>query len=64
MLKDYLGALRGAGMRVDRVLAPFDSPINYFPRTREGLRGEVASRARGLPGKRRLWSAPPSVSRW
>lgn len=33
LLSEYTGAITGAGLRLDKVLAPFDSPINYFPMT-------------------------------
>ncbi len=31
LLSEYKDAITGAGLRLDKVLAPFDSPINYFP---------------------------------
>lgn len=33
LLKEYLGAMNSAGLSVQQVLAPLDSPINYFPTT-------------------------------
>jgi SAM-dependent methyltransferase len=33
MLDEYLGAMREAGLQVDKVMAPLDTPINYFPMT-------------------------------
>lgn len=33
LLDEYLDAMRGAGLRIDRVMAPLNSPINYFPMT-------------------------------
>ncbi|WP_441255993.1 methyltransferase domain-containing protein [Tardiphaga sp. 285_C5_N1_2] len=33
LLPEYLDAMQGAGLRVDSVMAPLDSPINYFPMT-------------------------------
>jgi SAM-dependent methyltransferase len=35
MLSEYTGAITSAGLRLEKVLAPFDSPINYFPMTEE-----------------------------
>lgn len=35
LLSEYLSALRSAGFAVEKALAPFDSPINYFPMTEE-----------------------------
>ena len=33
LLQEYLDAMHGAGLRIDEVMAPLDSPINYFPMT-------------------------------
>jgi SAM-dependent methyltransferase len=33
LLSEYKGAIAGAGLHLEKVLAPFDSPINYFPTT-------------------------------
>jgi len=33
LLDDYISAISGAGLSLTQVLAPFDSPINYFPMT-------------------------------
>ncbi|MFS8147132.1 class I SAM-dependent methyltransferase [Rhizobium sp. BR 249] len=33
LLQEYLLAMTGAGLHLDKVLAPLDSPINYFPMT-------------------------------
>jgi SAM-dependent methyltransferase len=33
LLSEYTGAVTGAGLHLEKVLAPFDSPINYFPMT-------------------------------
>ncbi|MBB3133601.1 SAM-dependent methyltransferase [Rhizobium pisi] len=35
LLQEYLSAMTGAGLHLDKVLAPLDSPINYFPMTPE-----------------------------
>ena len=35
LLKEYLFAIRSAGLRVQQILAPLDSPINYFPMSQE-----------------------------
>jgi hypothetical protein len=50
LLREYVAALRAAGLRVDTVLGPFDSEINFAPQTRETLRREIARRA-GLRGR-------------
>lgn len=45
----YLAAMRTAGFRVEQVLRPFDSVINYAPYTRDSLREELKRRLRRLP---------------
>lgn len=50
LLAEYRSALTGAGLRIERELAPFDSPINYAPYTRESLRDELVRRAGRVPG--------------
>ncbi|MFS8047086.1 class I SAM-dependent methyltransferase [Rhizobium sp. BR 314] len=35
LLQEYLSAMTDAGLHLDKVLAPLDSPINYFPMTPE-----------------------------
>lgn len=37
LLKEYLDALRKAGLVVKRTMAPLDSPINYYPMTQQQL---------------------------
>ncbi|MGH7296945.1 MAG: class I SAM-dependent methyltransferase [Polyangiaceae bacterium] len=54
LLGEYIGALESAGFLVQRVIRPFDSPINYYPHTRETLREEMVRRAGRLQGASRL----------
>jgi SAM-dependent methyltransferase len=55
LLAQYEAAIRGAGLRLNAVLKPLESPINFAPHTLSGLKAELASRAsRGLPGLRHL----------
>ncbi|NKM50170.1 methyltransferase domain-containing protein [Rhizobium leguminosarum bv. viciae] len=35
LLDEYMSAIKGAGLHLDKVMAPLDSPINYFPMTPE-----------------------------
>lgn len=49
-LDEYRAALEGAGLAIERCLAPFDSPINYAPYTRESLRTALVERAGRIPG--------------
>jgi SAM-dependent methyltransferase len=34
-LREYIDAIKGAGLRLCHVLGPFDTPVNYFPMTRD-----------------------------
>jgi SAM-dependent methyltransferase len=56
LLQHYADAIGAAGFRLDRVLTPFRSPINYAPHTVQTLQGEIAQRMGGrLPGLRAAW---------
>jgi SAM-dependent methyltransferase len=46
LLREYLSALRGGGIRVARQLNPFASEINLFPETKDGLKKRIARRLR------------------
>ena len=46
LLEEYLGAIRGAGLVLQRVLNPFESDVNLFPDTREQLKARMAKRLR------------------
>lgn len=35
LLNEYLSAIESTGLQIIKILAPFDSPINYFPMTKE-----------------------------
>ena len=64
LLEQYKGAIRSAGFRLNTVLAPLESAINYAPYTETSLRAEIATRfTRGLPGAKQavagLLSVPP-----
>ena len=55
LLKQYEDTLIAAGFKLEAVLAPFESAINYAPYTDASLRAELATRvARGLPGLKKL----------
>lgn len=50
LLPQYEAALRGAGFRLDTVLTPLESAINYAPYTLATLQAEIATRiSRPLP---------------
>ncbi len=54
LLKDYKKALSAAGFRLERVIGPFDSVINYAPFTKETLREEFIRRLDKVPAGRLL----------
>ena len=55
LLPQYEAAIRTAGFRLDTVLSPLESAINYAPYTEVSLRAELAARiSRGLPGAKQL----------
>jgi len=55
LLQHYVAAIRAAGFRLQKVLTPFESAINFSPHTETSLRAELATRmTRRFPGARRL----------
>lgn len=55
LLPQYEAAIRAAGFRLDTVLSPLESAINYAPYTEVSLRAELAARiSHGLPGVKQL----------
>ena len=44
LLREYQSAFRSAGFHIQRTIAPFDSPINYAPRSTAELRREISSK--------------------
>lgn len=46
LLKEYLDAIRGAGIALREVLNPFQSDINLFPETRATKKERIASKLR------------------
>ena len=44
LLAEYLRALRDAGMKIKKVLAPYDSDINLFPENQGTLREKISQR--------------------
>ena len=49
LLREYVDALQGAGLRIRRALRSFDSVLNYAPHTLESLRSELIHRLRAMP---------------
>jgi SAM-dependent methyltransferase len=47
LLDQYLAALKQSGLRIARVLAPLESPINFAPHSLAGLQDEIAAKASG-----------------
>ena len=63
-LARYASSIRGAGFRLERVLSPLRSPINFAPHSLGSLRRELASRmSLGIPPLAAVWrwlmEAPP-----
>jgi len=55
-LATYTDCICTAGFRIERVLSPLRSPINFAPHSIESLRRELASRmSLGLPGIAGMW---------
>ncbi len=65
LLPQYEAAIRKAGFRLDTVLSPLESAINFAPYTLDGLKREIANRVTGgFPGFRQLVRgllAPPPI---
>jgi hypothetical protein len=53
-LEEYTAAIRGAGLRLVRVLGPYDSVVNYFPMTREEWHQRCGGLLAGVIGS---WAA-------
>lgn len=43
LLDEYLGAIQDSGLRIERILGPYDTPINYFPMTDSQWRSQIQS---------------------
>lgn len=50
LLKEYLAAITSSGLRVENVIRPFDSVINYAPLTETLLKEELKKRFNRIPG--------------
>lgn len=53
-LDRYREAIQQGGFRLDQVLGPLTSPINYAPHDQAGLRREIAARFGRIPGLPRV----------
>ncbi len=51
-LKEYKRALKAAGFRLEKVIGPFDSAINYAPFTKVTLKDALVQRTGKIPGAR------------
>jgi ubiquinone/menaquinone biosynthesis C-methylase UbiE len=67
LLDEYVSAMKQAGFQMRQVLAPLDSPINYFPMTDdqwfEYCIKPVAERI-GAPAAHRLFNPHTPFTRW
>lgn len=62
LLSEYLEALEQSGLRVTRVIAPLESPINFAPHTLASLQDEIAATAsRRVPAIKRLFRGALSI---
>jgi hypothetical protein len=52
LLRDYTKAIRSGGLKINKLLAPYDSAINYFPATEEQIDNVCVSHAAKLTGRR------------
>jgi SAM-dependent methyltransferase len=50
LLKQYLQAIKLARLKINRVIAPFDSVINYAPLTEQSLKNELNKKISKIPG--------------
>ncbi|MFQ4135668.1 class I SAM-dependent methyltransferase [Nodosilinea sp. PGN35] len=67
LLSEYLAALEQAGLQMRQVLAPLDSPINYFPMTSEQWREYCIKPVAKLIGPglaRGLFNPQHPLGRW
>ncbi|WP_260703353.1 class I SAM-dependent methyltransferase [Edaphobacter flagellatus] len=46
LLKDYLDAMEGAGIKLSKVLNPLSSDINLYPETRNSVKAQIARKLR------------------
>lgn len=56
LLREYAGAIAGAGLRLRRLFGPHDTPVNYFPTSRAEWRAALAA-----PLARRLGTTATAV---
>lgn len=52
VLDRYLAAIRGAGLRITKIMGPFDTPINYAPLSRRQMLDQLRHRLAPFVGKR------------
>jgi SAM-dependent methyltransferase len=48
-LPEYTGAIKAAGLQMEQIIGPFDSVINYAPRSEAELKQELKQRFHRLP---------------
>jgi SAM-dependent methyltransferase len=51
LLQEYKGAIRNAGIRIDKVINPWASPINYYPKTIEQISSLIRQRVPVVPAR-------------
>jgi len=50
LLREYEDAICGGGLKISRVIKPFDSTINYAPMTQAGFKEKIVSKLSRLTG--------------
>lgn len=64
LLAEYMNAIRSGGLRITQVLNPLETPINFYPSTREELKIRLARKFR-LPFPRLIPNAALTLAgRW
>ena len=67
LLREYVSAIAGSGLRLLRTLGPYDNPINYAPMTYDEwlkICSQPAARIVGAKATRHLASEKHFVGRW
>jgi SAM-dependent methyltransferase len=54
-LRDYVGAIRASGLKIRKILGPFDTIINYAPQDDTTLRTGLREKLRRYPGGKFLY---------
>ena len=64
LLDEYLNAIKDSGLRIENILGPFDTPINYFPMTKTQWRNHIQGPLTNLLGARLIGSVLSESAAW